>query len=544
MLISMAVTALLFQEPQSTAAEEPARASPQDLRVAGQVIGLEFTEAEVELMLADVLENLESFERLRAVPLDNSVSPVLTFTPALLAASARHPRTQELSPAARELPEALRPAELEQLCFADIPTLAALIRSRRITCLELTEMYLARLARLDGKLACLVTLLPERARAQAKALDEELSQGQWRGILHGIPWGAKDLLAVRGARTTWGAEPFVEQVLDRDAEVVERLDRAGAVLIAKLSLGALAMGEVWFGGTTKNPWRLDQGSSGSSAGPASAVAAGCVAFAIGSETCGSILSPSARCGVSSLRPTFGRVSRRGAMALSWSMDKLGPMCRSLDDAALVFAAIAGRDPLDEDTVDLPFADPGPAEVAGLRLGFVEGSFRDAEGELELLASLEQLGCELVPLELPDVPARDLFFVLSAEAAAAFDELTRSGRDEELARQSRDAWPNVLRASRLIPAVEYIQANRARRALVEEIERVFDQVDVLVHPTQAHLVTLNLTGHPSACAPWKQRDDGTPRSVAFTAGLYQDARLLALASAWQRAGEFHRVHPDL
>ena len=315
-------------------------------------------------------------------------------------------------------------------------------------------------------------------------------------------------------------------------------------LIAKLTLGALAMGDVWYGETTRNHWNPEQGSSGSSAGPASAVGAGCVAFAIGSETCGSILSPSARCGVSSLRPTFGRVSRRGAMALSWSMDKLGPMCRSLDDAAIVTAVVAGRDPLDEETVDRPFSDPGPADVSGLRVGFVEGSFGDEQAELELLASLEGLGCELVAVELPVPAAGELFFVLSAEAAAAFDELTRSGRDDELVRQGRGAWPNLLRSSRLVPAVEYIQANRARRLLIEEVERLFDEVDVVVHPTREHLVTLNLSGHPSVCAPWTLREDGTPRSVAFSAALYEDARLLALASAWQRAGDHHRVHPDL
>ena len=544
MLHALLLALSLVQTPQETPAEARPRLAPQDLRVAADVVGLELTEAEAELALRDVLENLGSFQRLRARGIDNSVAPVLSFSPTLLAAAARHPRERNLRPVARSLPQPLRPARLEDLAYADIPTLAALIRSRRLSCLELTEMFLARLERLDPKLLCVVTLLPERARAQATALDAELAEGDWRGILHGIPWGAKDLLAVQGAPTTWGAEPYREQVLGLDAAVVERLDQAGAVLIAKLSLGALAMGDVWYGGTTKNPWNLEQGSSGSSAGPAAAVAAGCVAFAIGSETCGSILSPASRCGVSALRPTFGRVSRRGAMALSWSMGKLGPLCRSLDDAAIVMAAIAGRDPLDEETVDRSFSDPGPAEVKGLRVGFVERSFGDEQGELELLASLEALGCELAPVQVPGASAHDLFFVLSAEAAAAFDELTRSGRDDELARQGADAWPNIFRASRLIPAVEYIQANRARRVLIEEVERLFDEIDVLVHPAREHLVAFNLTGHPSACAPWKLREDGTPRSVAFSAALYEDARLLALASAWQRAGDFHRVHPDL
>lgn len=544
MLSALLLALTPLQESQPVAAPVPETRTAHDLRTAADVIGLELTEEEAQLALRDVLENLESYRALRTAALDNAVSPVLSFSPTLLSISSRHPRPGALHGAARALPGPDRPARLEDLAYADIPTLAALIRSRKVSCLELAEMSLARLERIDAKLTCVVTLLPERARLQAMQLDGELAEGDWRGLLHGIPWGAKDLLAVQGAPTTWGAEPFREQVLASDAAVVGLLDQAGAVLVAKLSLGALAMGDVWYGGTTKNPWKPEQGSSGSSAGPAAAVAAGGIAFAIGSETCGSILSPSARCGASALRPTFGRVSRRGAMALAWSMDKLGPLCRTLDDAAIVFTAIVGPDPLDEETVARTFSDPGPADVRGLRVGFVEQSFGGEEDELELLASLEQLGCELVPVEVPTAGASELFFVLSAEAAAAFDELTRSGQDDLLARQGADAWPNIFRASRLIPAVEYIQANRARRALIERVETLFDSVDVLVHPTRDHLVAFNLTGHPSACAPWKLRDDATPRSVAFTAGLYQEARLLAVASAWQRAGDYHRVHPDL
>jgi Asp-tRNA(Asn)/Glu-tRNA(Gln) amidotransferase A subunit family amidase len=496
------------------------------------------------LMLSGVRDNLRSYEALWKLPLDNGVAPVLTLSPTLVATALRHPRKNPGRPAARSLPEARRPAQLEDLAYADIPTLAALIRSRQVSCLELTDMFLARLERLDAQLACVVTLLPERARAQARALDLELEAGEWRGILHGIPWGAKDLIAVRGAPTTWGAEPYVGQVIDLDAAVVERLDGAGAVLIAKLSLGALAWGDVWFGGTTRNPWKLEQGSSGSSAGPASAVAAGCVPFAIGSETCGSILSPSARCGNSSLRPTFGRISRHGAMALAWSMDKLGPLCRTLDDAAIVFTAIEGRDGRDEDTVQRHWGDPGPADVKGQRVGFVPGSFGGGDEELALLAELEAAGCELVEVSFPELPSGDLFFVLSAEAATAFDELTRSGRDDELARQVADAWPNVFRQSRLIPAVEYLRANRLRRGLIEAVEGIFDSVDVLVHPTGQHLVTFNLSGHPSVCAPWTLREDGTPRSVAFSAALYEDARLIAVAAAWQRSTAYHLAHPKL
>lgn len=532
--------------PQSQPAS-PEAIRAEDVQRAGRMLGLEFDGEEIALMLGGLAEQRADFEVLRAEEVANSLAPVLSFTPTLEALARRGGAPRLLGPdAARpiELPEVRRPEDLESLRYADIATLAALIRSREVSCLELAELHLARLERLDSELHCVVTLLPERARAQARALDEELARGEWRGPLHGIPWGAKDLLAVAGAPTTWGATPYREQVLAADAAVVERLDAAGAVLVAKLTLGALAWGDVWFGGTTRNPWKPEQGSSGSSAGPASATAAGGVVFAIGSETCGSILSPSARCGNSSLRPTFGRVSRHGAMALSWSMDKLGPMCRSLQDAGIVYAAIAGADARDEETTTRPAFDPGPASVGDLRVGFVEGSFGGEADEAELLRSLEALGCDLIPVEMPETPANAMFFVLSVEAACAFDELTRSGRDDELVRQVEQAWPNVFRTARFVPAVEYLRANRVRRDLIAEIEGLFGEVDVLVHPTQAHLVALNLSGHPSVCAPWTLREDGTPRSVAFSAGLYQEEGLLALAGAWQRSGDHHRVHPAL
>lgn len=540
MLVPLLVVCAPCLGPQ---AAEPAL-QRADLQVAARVVGLMFSDAEAELALAGVRENLASYERLWGIEIDNSVAPVLSLSAAIEGTVARLPRRPALKSAPRALPEAKRPADLEELAFASVETLAAMVKSRQVSCVELTELALARLERLDPTLHCVVTLLSERARAQAAALDAELEQGTWRGPLHGIPWGAKDLLAVRGAPTTWGAEPYAGQVLELDAEVVRRLDAAGAVLVAKLSLGALAWGDVWFGGTTRNPWKPEQGSSGSSAGPASAVAAGCVAFAIGSETCGSILSPSARCGNSSLRPTFGRVGRHGAMALSWSMDKLGPMCRTLDDAALVFSAIVHRDARDEESVDVPWSDPGPADVQGLRVGFTPGALGGGDAELALLAELEGVGCEIVEVTLPDLPSGDLLFVLSAEAATAFDALTRSGADDELARQVADAWPNVFRQSRLIPAVEYLRAQRVRRGVIEQVERVFTDIDVLVHGPTDHLVTFNLTGHPSAIAPWTLREDATPRAVAFTAGLYEDARLLAVAAAWQRATAYHRAHPEL
>lgn len=525
-------------------AESPAL-SQAELSSAAAVSGLRFTPAELELMLADVTGRLREFERLRAVPLENSDPPALEFQPEFAGWRAR-PRS--LDPAKVEYPEVERPADIEELAFADITTLAALVRSRKVSCLELTELFLARLERYDGALHCVVSLTPERARRQAKALDKELDAGRWRGPLHGIPWGAKDLLAVRGTKTTWGAQPFREQVLDVDATVVQRLDEAGAVLIGKLSLGALAWGDVWFGGTTRNPWNPVQGSSGSSAGSASATAAGLVPFAIGTETLGSIVSPSDRCGCSSLRPTFGRVSRHGAMSLSWSMDKLGPIARSMRDAGLVFEAIHGADGRDTTVAERePFRWPGTVDVTDWVVGVPKGAAEQGGAAFEAaLEVLEGLGVRILEVELPEYPLDALLMVLSAEAATAFDELTRSGQDDELTRQIARAWPNTFRAARLIPAVEYLRAQRLRVKMMREFDDVLSGVDALVHPSFAAgvLSMTNLTGHPAAVMPVGFRDDGTPYSISFTGRLFGEERLMALAHRFQEATDHHLRHPVL
>jgi Asp-tRNA(Asn)/Glu-tRNA(Gln) amidotransferase A subunit family amidase len=532
---------LLVVCPLLRSQEGPSTANVRD---AGRVIGLEFTDSELELMLADVSENLRGYAALRAPSLDNAVLPSLAFTPFLPGIERR---AVELAPAPLELVRVERPADLGALAFADIPTLAALVRAREVSCMELAELFLGRLERLDPTLVCVVTLTRERALAQAQALDLELAQGRWRGPLHGIPWGAKDLLATRGVRTTWGAEPFADQVLDLDATVVKKLDAAGAVLIAKLSLGALAWGDVWHGGTTKNPWNPEQGSSGSSAGPASATAAGGVVFAIGSETLGSIVSPSTRCGTSSLRPTFGRVSRHGAMALSWSMDKLGPLGRSARDCALVFDAIRGSDGLDPTARDAPFAWAGPVDVRGWKVGIPKGAFEDAAAPV--LAELRALEVELVEVELPSYPVDEMMIVLNAEAATAFDELTRDGRDDQLARQVRRAWPNAFRVARLIPAVEYLRAQRLRTQLMLDMDKALSGVVALVHPSFAAklLAITNLTGHPTFVAPnglREERGKKTPTSISFTGHLDDEARLLALAHAWQAATPYDELVPPL
>jgi len=405
------------------------------------------------------------------------------------------------------------------------------------------------LKRFDPELLCVVNLTEERALAQARLADAELARGKWRGPLHGIPWGAKDLLAVKDYPTTWGSPLYRDQRLPENATVVDRLDAAGAILVAKLSLGEFAQGDVWYGGTTKNPWKTDQGSSGSSAGPASATAAGCVGFAIGSETLGSIVSPSTRCGTTGLRPTFGRVSRAGAMALSWTMDKLGPLCRSVTDCGLVFAAIRGPDGKDPTVVDRPFEWSPGRGVGGLRIGYLKAAFeadhRTKEFDTKALEALKRLGVELIPVELPsDLPTGGLRVILSAEAAAAFDEVTRSGRDDQMVEQTRFAWPNSFRVSRFIPAVEYIQANRARTLLMQRMDEVMGPIDVLVTPTGGgNLLTItNLTGHPQLVLPNGFSPDGTPVSLSFVGRLYGEADLLAVGEAYQSVTDFHRHHP--
>jgi Asp-tRNA(Asn)/Glu-tRNA(Gln) amidotransferase A subunit family amidase len=545
-MLPLLLALVLIQDPQTPPAQETPKSpvtKTDDIRAAARVLGIELSDSELALMPRTLDEQRAGYEAVRGVALLNSDPLCFAFNPLL---PGMHVRECRIAPLPRPLPKAERPPKLEDLAYADIPTLAALIHSRAVSCAELVELSLARLARLDPKLHCVITLCADRARAQAKLLDLELKQGKWRGPLHGIPWGAKDLLDTKGIRTTYGAKPYENQVLDEDAAVVEKLDAAGAILVAKLSLGELAMDDEWFGGQTRNPWKLDQGSSGSSAGPAAAVASGCVAFAIGSETCGSILSPSARCGCSSLRPTFGRVSRRGAMALSWTMDKLGPLARRASDAALVFQAIQGFDPRDESTQNVPFTDLGPVDVKGWKVGWLKDGWGDEKERDAFLDELRALGVELVPFELPKLPIDSLMSILMAEAATAFDGLTRSGQDDLLARQKEDSWPNSFRCSQMIPAVEYLRASRVRRKAMLEFDAALQQVDVLVHPTSngALLVLCNLTGQPVVCVPRGWREDGTPMSVAFTANLYDDARALALAEAWQRSTHDHEKHPGL
>ena len=514
---------------------------------AAALIGLEFTRAEKDSMVGDLNDLLNNYESLRGIEMPNSNVPAIVFNPILpgmvfenKSNNFRYNRPTNVE----------RPENLEDVAFWPITKLSELIRTRKVSSVELTNMYLDRLRKYGPVLECVITLTNELAMQQANRADEEIAAGNYRGPLHGIPWGAKDLLATKGIKTTWGSVPFKEQVFDYDAAIVKKLEEAGAVLVAKLTLGALAWGDVWYGGLTRNPWKTDQGSSGSSAGPGAATAAGLVGFAIGSETWGSIISPSTRTGTTGLRPTFGRVSRNGAMALSWTMDKLGPMTRSVTDAAIVFNAIYGPDGQDLTVVEKPFNYNENIDLSSVKIGYLKAEFdkeRDQKAiDDEVIDLLWSLGAELVPIEFPDFPVYDIGFILSAEAAAAFDDLTRSGDDNKLVRQKKQAWPNVFRQARLIPAVEYINANRARTLLMMEMESLFKDIDVYVAPTfgSGDLLATNLTGHPAVVLPNGFRENGTPTSITFTGKLYDEGTLLAIAGAYQNATDFHLKHPDL
>ena len=518
-----------------------AEISKRDIKIAGKTIGLDFTKDEIKLMFEDVKENLDHYKTLRKFPLNNEVPPALYFNPIVRGLTFEK---KSLPAVELKLPKVKVPDNLEDLAFEPVIVLAALIKSRQVTSVQLTRMYLNRLKKYDPVLKCVVTLTQELALKQAEKVDREIAAGKYRGPLHGIPWGAKDLLATRGIKTTWGAVPYKDQVIDEDATVVKRLEEAGAVLVAKLSMGALAWGDVWFGGKTRNPWDTEQGSSGSSAGPAAATAAGLVGFSLGTETWGSIVSPSTRCGATGLRPTFGRVSRCGAMALSWSMDKIGPIC------ALVFNAIYGPDGKDLTIEDLPFIWAPSIDIDTLRIGYLkkefEKDYKNKKNDAMVLKTLRSLGVTLTPIELPDFPVESLAFILNAEAAAAFDELTRSGKDDLMVRQIRQAWPNAFRQARLVPAVEYIRANRFRTQVMQKMTEIFKDIDVYISPTFGgnNLLLTNLTGHPSVVVPNGFDEKSHPTSITFIGNLFEEAKTLAVAKAYQDATEFHLKHPKL
>jgi Asp-tRNA(Asn)/Glu-tRNA(Gln) amidotransferase A subunit family amidase len=545
---SLVALALMLLVWPAAAQSQTNDISSEAARSAEGLFGLHFSDSKIDLLLPGLKDQLTDYEVMRRIPLSNGIPPAMEFNPLPVGFKFETVRRKiRTSPT----PKIKLPANLDELAFCSISELAVLIKSRQITSEKLTQFYLARLKSIGPRLECVITLTEELALAQARRADREIAAGRYRGPLHGIPYGAKDLLAVKGIPTTWGAAPYTNQVFDFDATVVQRLERAGAVLVAKTTMGELAAGETWFGGMTRNPWDLKQGSSGSSAGSAAGTAAGLFAFAIGSETYGSILSPCEACGVTGLRPTYGRVSRAGAMTLSWSMDKIGPIARTVEDCALVFNAIYGPDELDATVYDAPFNYDARGDLKKLRVGCLQKDFESETGERKdheaaALAKLRDLGVTLIPVELPKFPVNNIRFVLSTEGAAAFDELTLSGQDDWLKNQGADGWPNAFRKRRFVPAVEYLRAQRIRYLLIQETAKVFSRFDVIVAPSDAgdSVLLSNLTGHPSVVVPNGFTKAGTPTSICFIGKLFGEADLLALAKKYQDATDHHRKHPSL
>jgi len=517
------------------------------IKDGASIIGLEFTDAERDTMIEALTDTREDLQAIRDMKLNNSVPPSLAFNPIPVGKRfdfQQRAQKWDLSQNV-ELPE-----DRNDLAFFTVEQLASLIKDRKITSVELTNFFLDRIEKHDDKLEAIITVTRERALEKAEQMDVELEQGIYRGPLHGIPYGAKDLLAVEGYKTTWGATPYKEQVIDETATVIQKLDQAGAVLIAKTTLGALAYGDIWFGGRTNNPWNLEQGSSGSSAGSAAGTAAGLFPFAIGTETLGSIVSPSTRNGTTGLRPTYGRVSRTGAMALSWSMDKIGPITRSVEDAALVFNAIYGPDGKDQTIVDLPFNFDATTDITDLRIGYLRSAFEqdywNKSRDSLVLETMKDMGVNLVPIELPDYNVGPLRVILTAEGAAAFDQLTLTDQDDLMQWQTPNAWPNSFRAAHFIPATEYINANRARYELIQKMDSVMQDVDVYISPAfgGGNLLVTNLTGHPSVVVPNGFTDNGSPTSITFVGDLFDEATLLTVAKAYQEATDHHKKHPPL
>ncbi|HYJ84854.1 MAG TPA: amidase, partial [Pyrinomonadaceae bacterium] len=536
--------------PSPSPSPTPLRVNKDMLRQAEKLIGIELTDAQEAMALNNANSNLDRYETLRKIEVPLDTEPATLFHPALPGKRFNVKATRF------KLSKTVAPAftSLEDLAFATVPQLATLIRTRKISPVGLTKMYLARLKKYGPKLNCVVTLTEDLAMSQAAAAEREIKAGKYRGPLHGIPWGGKDLFATKGIRTTWGAEPFRDQVIDYDATVIERLRDAGAVLVAKLSMGALAQGGRWFGGMTRNPWQVEEdriGSSGSSAGPASATAAGLVGFSIGTETLGSIISPSTRCGVVGLRPTYGRISRYGAMGLSWTMDKIGPICRGVEDCAAALDAIYGPDSKDLTVGDVPFNWEPETALSKMRIGYLKTEF-DSQTDPErkglyqqALDALKSAGANLQPIELPKFSTAALRIILVAEAATAFDDITRNGAINQLSGQEPGDWPNTFRSSRFIPAVEYIRAQRARTLLMRHMDELMSKWDVFVSPApgSASLLITNLTGHPAVCAPCGF-PKGLPQSIMFTGGLYDEGSPLRVAMAFERATKWHTMHPKM
>ena len=542
LLMVFALFIALFAKAQDTIVKT-------DLPIAAKIFDLRFTPQEIDSMYDGVKDIYKTVKQMHRLPLNNSTPMSLWQTPVL--PGMHFNENQE--PVNWHIPSNVQlPTNKNDLAFYSILQLSSLIKNKKISSVELTKFFIDRLKKFGDTLQCVISLTEDIAMQQAKQADAEIAAGKYRGPLHGIPYGLKDLFAVKGTKTTWGAAPYKEQVIDEDAYVYKRLKEAGAVLVVKFTLGALAMGDQWYGGRTNNPWNLKTGSSGSSAGSTAATVAGLVPFAIGTETWGSIISPAHTCGATGLRPTFGSVSRSGGMALSWSLDKIGPICRSAEDAAVVFNYIHGTDGKDLCAVNRPFNYKNSVDIKKMKIAYAVNAFKklDSSGnEWKVLNVFKKLGAELVPINFPDSNAYTfevMNIVIGAECAASFDELTRSNLDDELTAQTKDDWPNQFRVSRFISAVDYINANRHRYILMQKINSVVNQFDVIICPTWSsnqNAIT-NLTGHPALCIPTGFDKDHLPSSITLVGKLYGEAALLEAAKLYQDATEWNKMHPDL
>ena len=520
----------------------------KDIAAAERVIGLQFKQAERDSLFNDVKNDVKEYEKMRQFKLDNSV-PLSTWqSPALpgMEFNKRQDRVKWNIPSNISIPK-----NKNELAFYSVPELASLIKNKKISSVELTKFFIERLKKYGDTLQCVISLTEEIAMQQAAQADAEIAVGKYRGPLHGIPYGLKDLFAVKGTKTTWGAAPYKDQRIEEDAFVFTKLKEAGAVLIAKFTLGALAMGDYWYGGRTKNPWNLKRGSSGSSAGSTAATIAGLVPFAIGTETLGSIISPATQCGATGLRPTFGSISRTGAMALSYSLDKIGPICRSAEDAAIVFYFIHGTDGKDQAAVNMPFNYTGKTDLSKMKIAYAKSYFESGDtlgNELKVLEVFKGLGATLIPVDFPDSGVYNFNImgtIIGAECAAQFDEFTRSELDDMMTRQGKGDWPNQFRSARFIPAVEYINAYRHRYLLMQKVNAVINQYDVFICPTYGgeQLTITNLTGHPAVCFPTGVNKNKLPTNITLVGNLYSEATLLAVAKAFQDATVFNKQHPD-
>lgn len=523
-----------------------------EIPVVAKFADLSFTQQEIDSMFDGVKENVLEIRKMHKYPLSNS-TPMSMWQSPVVAGMQFDMKQQPIN---WEIPANVSlPANRNELAFYSVMQLASLIKNKKISSVELTKFFIERIRKYGDTLQCVISVTEEIAMQQAKEADALIAKGKYKGPLHGIPYGLKDLFAVKGTKTTWGAAPYKDQIIDEDATVYNKLRDAGAVLVAKFTLGALAMGDRWYGGRTNNPWNLRFGSSGSSAGSASATVAGLVPFAIGTETWGSIISPSSTCGATGFRPTFGRVSRAGGMTLSWSLDKVGPITRSAEDAALVFSFIHGADNKDLSAVSMPFNYQPKGDVKNLKVGYAKNYFDritdTSRNEWKVLDAYRKMGIELVPVVFPDSGVYNfnvMDIVISAECAAAFDDFTRTGLDDQMTWQNKFDWPNSFRVSRLIPAVEYINANRHRYLLMQQVNAALKDIDVLICPTRgsgSQSAITNLTGHPAICMPTGfDKRFNTPTSITLLGKLYGEAAMLTAAKALQQATSWDDVHPPM